>query len=270
MNRQSFALISAQANRQAPSMTRRLGLMLRSQARMVAEGLAQGRRHEMLKEFLPLWENQNIQTKGKLPGKYAVAGYEIAGGLMGRKSYIGLMAAKIEEPSGLDVAFGADEIILERVDRRVTEWVAMTSRIETQTTAERYGKIIDQALTGYVDPETGERRGVTPRDLSIAFEQQALAQSTARSELMARTLTIWAYNEGAETHYQDAGITEKEWLTTEDDLTCPHCMTMDEQIVQTRGRFVSEGEEVAGLTVGLDTYHPPLHPHCRCALLPVL
>lgn len=89
-----------------------------------------------------------------------------------------------------------------------------------------------------------------------------------RSLLIARTETIRASNGAADMAYELSGVVEgKEWLTTDDDRLCPHCLEMNGKIVDVGGSFFDKGDKftVGGNTMVLDyetVKHPPLHPNC--------
>lgn len=72
-----------------------------------------------------------------------------------------------------------------------------------------------------------------------------------RAELIARSETLRAYNQGAVKFEQQIGVTKVVWLTAGDERTCPDCGPLD-------------GKEYALL--GLPSQ--PLHPACRCTHVP--
>lgn len=88
----------------------------------------------------------------------------------------------------------------------------------------------------------------------------AIADSYAFSEkralVIARTETARADVEGNMTGYRELGVAKKQWLTAPD--CCDEC------------------HEIDGLTIGIDDEFPggvggpPLHPNCRCDVLPVI
>lgn len=264
MNRRDFAILSAQANRQTPRLRGELAHRLYAQ---VKDASAQIRRQGTFNptEFVEDWAREMYDAKKSKALNYAVSGYEIAGALIGNKTYMAAMRAKVEEPAGVDVNFGFDAFVHDRVAASVEAWVSETSVTESQTSARIYAEQVENALR--FAPADEE---LTPRKLAQSFEKSALASTRPRAELMARTLTIWAYNEGAEKHYKDAGAKAKEWLTTDDDLLCEACRTMDGRVMDLGSNFENRGAMVAGVEIGLDVSHPPLHPHCRCSLVPVI
>lgn len=75
-----------------------------------------------------------------------------------------------------------------------------------------------------------------------------------RATMMARTETINAFTQGAELRYAQAGIKTLEWLTAHDSRTCNDCLELDGKQFSIKSAHV----------------RPPLHPNCRCSLLPVI
>ncbi len=100
--------------------------------------------------------------------------------------------------------------------------------------------------------------------------------SRYRAERIARTETIWAWNEGTLQGYKQSGIIEKkQWLSTEDSRTCDFCPTMDGKIVGIDVFYFDKGETLTVPTGSLPfnyepISHPPLHPGCRCTIVPVI
>jgi hypothetical protein len=93
--------------------------------------------------------------------------------------------------------------------------------------------------------------------------------------MLAHTGAIWSYNEGAVQRYQADGIAVVEWLTSEDDLRCEACAEMNGKRIETGDAFVASGDSFAGIKIptgtrGFDVRHPPLHPNCRCTLIPIV
>ena len=101
-----------------------------------------------------------------------------------------------------------------------------------------------------------------------------------RADMIARTETSRAMNEASNMTYIQSGVVkQKEWLVTEDDRTCPECLAMDGAIVDLEDTFTdasapaqSEEEQQAANEVtesdGINC--PPLHPNCRCCLVPIV
>jgi hypothetical protein len=97
-----------------------------------------------------------------------------------------------------------------------------------------------------------------------------------RAERIARSEVIRASNFGAEQAYIQSGVVkEKEWLVSKDDRLCPYCEPMSGKRVALGMVFFQQGDVLhdENQTLRLDyedIHHPPLHPHCRCTLVPVL
>lgn len=129
--------------------------------------------------------------------------------------------------------------------------------------------------------------------------------SKYRATRIARSEVIWAQNEGAELSYMQSNVVSaKEWWTARDERTCPFCASMHGKPIDLGTNYFNKGDilelpkpdkafdvEVTTAhgkwlygvytklakadTIRLkldyeDIRHPPLHPHCRCTLIPIL
>jgi len=100
-----------------------------------------------------------------------------------------------------------------------------------------------------------------------------------RADLIAITESTWSINIGAALAFEQAGYRRMRWVAVDDDRTCPFCRVMDGRIVEIGKPFASIGDKIVGqdengnsrtMEVGLrDVLTPPLHPRCRCILIPV-
>lgn len=112
--------------------------------------------------------------------------------------------------------------------------------------------------------------------LKARVESVFVSARGPRSEMIARSETLRATNFATEEAYRQSGLVKaKEWLTAIDERVCPWCAEMDGKIIPVEGSFFKEGDEftVNGKTLKfdlLDVDYPPLHPSCRCTLIPVL
>lgn len=68
-----------------------------------------------------------------------------------------------------------------------------------------------------------------------------------RATLIARTETLRAHNEGRKTFYDQVGVTKMEWITADDERTCPVCAPMNGKVYDIKGGPIA-----------------PKHPGCRC------
>jgi len=108
--------------------------------------------------------------------------------------------------------------------------------------------------------------------------------SWERAEMIARSETIRASNAGAVEAFRQTGVVQKQWYTAKDQRVCEFCNEMHEKMVATNANFASKGDamtlnvvnpdgSVAQRTLRMDYEDvgaPPLHPNCRCTVLPVV
>lgn len=93
-----------------------------------------------------------------------------------------------------------------------------------------------------------------------------------QAERITRTEVLKTSNMAAEDAWEQSGIVEsKQWLTAEDDRVDPLCAAMNGKTIQLRAKFFRKGEEFMGTKFNYSSIkEPPLHPSCRCVLLPIL
>ena len=97
--------------------------------------------------------------------------------------------------------------------------------------------------------------------------------SKNRATMIARTETIRAANEGARAVYKGAGVTKMTWIASSD--ACPYCQGLNGKTISVEENFLSkediympEGTKKAlDLSYG-DIPSPPIHPGCRCTIVP--
>lgn len=84
------------------------------------------------------------------------------------------------------------------------------------------------------------------------------AFSDARAETIARTETAYADVQGNLEGYRASGLVQgKQWIISQDEI-CDECLELDGVIVGLDDNFPDGGDG------------PPLHPNCRCDIIPVL
>ena len=84
----------------------------------------------------------------------------------------------------------------------------------------------------------------------------------SRAEMIARTEVLRATNFATNEAYKQSGIVKsKEWLTALDERTCEICTPLDTKIVGVNESF--------NTSVGAVDF-PPVHPRCRCTIIPVI
>lgn len=270
--RSAFTAVPRAAAAATPGARRMILTPLRDQVDEIAHRLGQGESAEQILTGVLPGQEELAERRESIAIQLAVEGWNIGGALLGKRAYAQYEAKAL---SVNPVFFGADELVANFLGAQVGEWIAMTSRLESETTAERYGRIVRSAIEGFKDPRSGEFRSPTPPELARIFKTRALAQSDGRANLMARTLTNWAYNEGATGVYQDSGVQMGEWVATLDEVTGEWDASLNGTLVRLGETFVAAGDTFRGSdgsvqTAGIDVTHPPLHPNCRCTIVPVL
>lgn len=131
-------------------------------------------------------------------------------------------------------------------------------------------KIIDMLAEGL---SKGKSVPEIKRGILREFEDYTKMQA----ERITRTEVIRASNYGTIDAWAHSDIVVgKQWLTALDDRVDPLCSEMNGKIITgVRKNFFDKGDslEVEGQTANFEygsVKAPPLHPNCRCTLLPVL
>jgi SPP1 gp7 family putative phage head morphogenesis protein len=177
---------------------------------------------------------------------------------------------------GLDALRGKGDVaIAEQIVALADTWVEQTLGVKVIGT---FAMIHRSALAFLQDYELGliknvnqELRNQIRNQLTQAFIQgesipqmvKRLTSGTAlqrgvfqkietRAEVIARTETIRAFNQGALEQYRSYGVKRVIWLTAQDERTCPVCRPLHKKV------FPIDRIPFGG---------PPAHPRCRCAVV---
>jgi SPP1 gp7 family putative phage head morphogenesis protein len=146
---------------------------------------------------------------------------------------------------GVDIAFDLDNPFVQDV---LGELAQQVRKITETTRAEI------QALVGRQADE-----GWSIQRLAEEIRTHGENISKSRAEMIARSETAAAYSKGSILAYKESGVVKAvEWLATLDDQTSEECAALH----GTRAEL--------GKTFADGTEHPPRHPNCRCALIPVV
>lgn len=267
------------------AVKRELDAMVRQTARAALAGTAP----EVAFQYRPQWAVDLAQVKKRWIYPIVRQGFDLAGLELGHQAgqfksddVLGKTKARPDpldalgdsvivgkpaklKPSG-DVVEAGD-FLLEGNFEDIDEWIATTSAAEGRREVSTLRKIWGAAEASR-DPETGA--AWTPREIAKEISRKGLADSTHYANLLARTGTIWAMNEGAQQRYSAAGVTVMEWRVTVDDLSCFWCLEMDGRAVRTDDPFWKSGSEfgvkgdqgvVRTLRLKYEVQHPPLHPN---------
>lgn len=96
-----------------------------------------------------------------------------------------------------------------------------------------------------------------------------------RIERLSRTEVIKASNEASELAYKQTGVVKKkEWFNNPG--ACQFCTSISGNVANLGAVFIPKGATIDGADGGTslndyeDVKHPPLHPACRCTLIPVV
>lgn len=127
--------------------------------------------------------------------------------------------------------------------RRLLERQGITLKDMSNTTIRDIGNAIGEAIALGLSPT----QAATLINRSIADPSRALTIAITEQNRAISYATI--------ARYQEAGLQEMEWVTSD---PCDLCADNDGEVVEIGGVFPSGDTQ------------PPVHPHCRCALLPVI
>lgn len=117
----------------------------------------------------------------------------------------------------------------------------------------------------------GVGNGDSPFQMRRSLTKMFDDMSKRRAENIARTETSRAVGFATEQGYEQSGVVaQKEWLTAFDERTCPYCESMNGKTVDIGDNYFSSGDSIGSLNFKEAVKAPPLHPSCRCALLPVI
>jgi hypothetical protein len=176
---------------------------------------------------------------------------------------------------GVNIGEAPQDFLTKADFGKIDKWIAQTSESASATTSSRLENIFKRAASSY-DEE--KQKGITPREIADEILNAGMVQSEARAKMLAHTGSMWSYNEGATQRYQSEGVAVVEWLTADDDMRCPFCAEMNGKRIETGEPFFRSGDvfshEDRTLKIptgarGFDVRHPPLHPNCRCTLVPI-
>lgn len=165
------------------------------------------------------------------------------------------------------IGFEADESIVNQLNDLALDYAKERS---AEMVGKRWvdGQLVDNPNAQWVISET--TREMLRADIAAAIEDGTsnddlaaeladnYAFSDERAETIARTETAFADVQGNLNAYRESGQVEsKRWLTAPD--CCDECLELDGVVVGLDEDFPDDGGD-----------GPPLHPNCRCDVLPVL
>lgn len=134
-------------------------------------------------------------------------------------------------------------------NKRWDEWWTHTADVDIQRVAEAVNEGVNNGQT--VEEVTAVIRGTKDGN----YEDGLLSKNRQDARRMARTISAGIANEAKDQFYRDNAdvLLGVEWLDTLDGRTCMGCASLSRMQWK-----VDEPHPI-----------PPLHPNCRCVLLPV-
>jgi len=121
--------------------------------------------------------------------------------------------------------------------------------------------------------------GLNPREIADKITESVRTIQKTRAEVLARTEIINSYTTATIRRYEQSGVEsvvgQSEFRTADDARVCPICEFLDgnefplERIKNGTFGFTAGEDEPDSLS-GTYPLRPPVHPNCRCVLLPVV
>lgn len=208
------------------------------------------------------WRDELIEAKRPFFQAMAIDGTKWAKAEFGDSDAIDDLDGKSWEEPEVD-----PDLIDRRTEDGLEDYLEETGEIESETTRRQVRQEFNSLRS---QPEA-----LTVSEIADRIDGGIDDLSRERAQDIGQTASIWTYNEAATNEYIRRGIRRKEWLVTQDDRTCSQCIPLDGQTVSTETRFLREGETFTDadggqVTIHMNIGHPPLHPRCRCAIIPVI
>ena len=220
--------------------------------------------------MIDTWRKEYEEAKTPLIEVMSIDGWHLAGADFGKDASLIVTRSGFYAAKQSVYVRKEDQFVLQRMHEDIAGYIESTSKLESSKTAQ----IIDKAIR-----DAGKKE-LTPSGIAKQLVSKKVATTKSRATLLARTATQWSYNQGAMSLYKNEGVEQKEWVLTEDDDLCEFCeaMALQNPTQPIDGAWAGEGSIVIGTEGGAlqvgegigDIEHPPLHPHCRCTIVPVV
>lgn len=169
----------------------------------------------------------------------------------------------LEELGITDIAFNTtDEAVRFFTTDRGLRGIKALNRV----TKSKLRKQLQQGI------QLGESIAQIERRIRNVYEEA----TRVRSIRIARTEVLKATNQATLEAYKQSGVvTGKEWFTALDEKVCQWCAPMQGRVKALDNDYFIQGESFVGKEGGKinfeidDVSAPPLHPMCRCTLIPI-
>jgi SPP1 gp7 family putative phage head morphogenesis protein len=142
-----------------------------------------------------------------------------------------------------------------------------------QSVAEDVAPVVRETLTD------GLAEGVNPREMARRLTKEVRTIQRTQAEVLARTEVINSYAEATLDRYERGGVegvtVSGEFATADDDRVCPICEAIEgaefaTDAMRTATFEFEAGDDEPDSLGGEYPVKPPVHPQCRCAILPVV
>lgn len=126
------------------------------------------------------------------------------------------------------------------------------------------GSLLDTDRNKLIDMiAEGVAQGQSIPDIRRQITEEFDSYSKMQAERITRTEVIRASNQAAVDAWKQSDVViAKQWLTAEDDRVDPECDELNGEILELNGIY--EKQDYGSIK------EPPLHPNCRCTVLPVV
>lgn len=232
------------------------------------------------KVLTPIWKQQRKESLDNLEAHSASYKTKASGQkLFDDAKYDGLMTGKLQ-PTLHDLAITQGGLAMSFAGDEENEFYLSTQMIEylrsgTHKMATAYNDETIDALNTTL--AQGIEMGEGIDDLKIRVNGVFDNVEGYRAERIARTETLKASNSATEEAYKQTGfVTGKEWVVNPD--ACEQCLEFDGKQLNLGESFlpigasytVGDGEDAQTFTNDYDDVDdPPLHPNCRCTIIPI-
>lgn len=141
----------------------------------------------------------------------------------------------------------------------------------------RLGKGVDQTTNDQIANAVAEAtdQGLGVSGVVTSIQNVFTQLKEQRVETIVRTETVRASNQASVASWKQSGVVKaKEWWTAQDERVSPFDRTLHGKVISLESDFFKKGDtlEVDGQKLKIDYTDipaPPLHPNCRCTLLPI-
>ena len=137
------------------------------------------------------------------------------------------------------------------------------SQREAKVVAKQTSKTTLEIIRKLISDSVNERKQ-SPQATAKQIREKFSGFSKSRALMISRTESAKVYTTGSLETYKDNGVEYKEWYTNLDGRTCDVCGPLHGAQAKINADYPDDGRYF-GSQPG-----PPMHPNCRCVILPVI